>query len=333
MFTDGSAIFAERWETCFCAGAFLVVDSHLGWKMIQQRAEILPGNDHSSFRGESFAILLALNKVFQVQIYSDCQEVIDRLQCMARAKACHRPMPLMSHSDIWEKIWQHFLHRPVGAITFVKVRAHQSLDNLSADSFDFWTANWNNRVDCLAKEALTRGQKAIIRRAQKWHSNCEFQCKHMQHLASFVVDIANQTFECRKKKPEPISVSSLSFDTLRPSGTCSYIDCHLSEEHIQGCPYTAEFARAACEWASHLGWVSPPVEQPISLIELYVDFCLYSGLSSPIQIVDKDKRKKGHRPKYALRGDHLTADLAGWELSLQSNTWARFFRWMVARVS
>ena len=332
IFTDGSAILSERWETCFCAGAFLVVDAHLGWNMIQHNACILPGNDHSSFRGESFAILLALNHVFQVKIYSDCQEVIDRLLSMAIAHKHHQDMPLMSHSDIWGQIWQHFLHRPVGTITCEKVRAHQSPEQFPLDSFERWVTCWNNRVDCLAKEVLQQEKKTAIRRAQKWHSKCDVQSKHMQNLASFVVDIANQTFECRKKKPEPVTSVLTSFDALKPSGICNYLDCFLSAEDIQNCPFTPKLARAACEWASQLGWVTPPVEEPISLIELYVDFCLFSGLSSPIQIVDKIKRQKGHRPKYALRGDHLKADLATWELSLQSNTWARFFRWMANRV-
>ena len=287
VFTDGSAILSERWETCFCAGAFLVVDAHLGWNMIQDNACILPGNDHSSFRGESFAILLALNHAFQVKIYSDCQEVIDRLLSMVNAQKHHQDMPLMSHSDIWGQIWQHFLHRPVGAITCEKVRAHQSFEQFPVDSFERWVTCWNNRVDYLAKEALQQEKKTAIRRARKWHSKCDFQSKHMQNLASFVVDIANQTFECRKKKPEPVTSVITSFDALKPSGICNYLDCFLSAEDIQNCPFTPKFARAACEWASQLGWVSPPVEEPISLIELYVDFCLFSGLSSPIQIVDK----------------------------------------------
>ena len=332
IFTDGSASLADRWETCFSAGAFLEVDEVLGWKMLHHDGCIVPGNDHSSFRGESFAVLLALNYCFHLLIFSDCQEVIDRLQLLFVARSKNHPMPFMSHIDIWGLIWRHIVDRPVGLVSCEKVRAHQCCKCFIAGSFDQWVTCWNNRVDSLAKKALTLNHQGAINRAKKWLSNREFQLKHLQSIASFVVEIANKTFECRNKKPEPVPTPSISFEALKPVGECLYSNCHLSRSDIQSCPYTSTLAQSVGEWASQLGWVDPPCTQPISLIELYVDWCLFSGLSAPIQVEEKARRKRGHRPKYFMRGDHIVADMAAWDLSIQSNTWARFFRWYVARV-
>ena len=120
------------------------------------------------------------------------------------------------------------------------------------------------------------------------------------------------------------------FSDLIPTGLCETWDCALTDEQIQLCPYSPKFARAVLEWFNQLHWpCGTPSGDPISLIELYADFVLTTGFSAPVQIVDKSKRSKGHKPKYAMRGDSLLADATSWCLSLQSRVWTRFFRWLV----
>ena len=67
--------------------------------------------------------------------------------------------------------------------------------------------------------------------------------------------------------------------------------------------------------------------EPISLLELYADFCLVTGLMAPVQVVSQEKRRRGHRPGYMMRSDSIVADSASRSLSIQSHFWSRFMRW------
>ena len=117
-----------------------------------------------------------------------------------------------------------------------------------------------------------------------------------------------------------------------PQGPYQTFNCILPEDVCKSCPYTQTMADSVGQWASCLKWPVVPCLEPISLLELYVDWCLFSGLCAPIQVLEREKRLKGHRPKYYMRGDHIVADSAAWTLSLQSSTWSRFFRWFLQQL-
>ena len=77
IFTDGPARNSESWELAFCAGAGVVFTNTQSYIKVDTFGEPLPGHDHSSFRGESFAILLTLNRYWSPCIYTDCQAVVN----------------------------------------------------------------------------------------------------------------------------------------------------------------------------------------------------------------------------------------------------------------
>ena len=117
-----------------------------------------------------------------------------------------------------------------------------------------------------------------------------------------------------------------------PQGPYQTFNCILPEDVCKSCPHTQTMADSVGQWASCLKWPVVPCLEPISLLELYVDWCLFSGLCAPIQALEREKRLKGHRPKYYMPGDHIVADSAPWTLSLQSSTWSRFFRWFLQQL-
>ena len=67
--------------------------------------------------------------------------------------------------------------------------------------------------------------------------------------------------------------------------------------------------------------------EPTSLLESDVDFCLVTGLMAPVQVLSKEKRRRGQRPVYMMRSDSIVADSASRSLSIQSHVWSHFMRW------
>eukprot|EP00438_Fugacium_kawagutii_P015144 Skav220613 [mRNA] locus=scaffold507:302647:305230:- [translate_table: standard] len=85
VFTDGTCFFSDAWEYSIAAGA--VVEANEGVFDAQLVARgLVPGLDHSAYRGEVFAVHLALNQRYAVDIYSDCDAVV---KTMLRLLAAH----------------------------------------------------------------------------------------------------------------------------------------------------------------------------------------------------------------------------------------------------
>ena len=329
VFTDGSAVCTDRWEAAWSSGAFIQVNKFRGWKKVRHKSQLVPGSDHSSFRGETLGILLALNHFEKLQIFCDCQSVVDRLDDMILCFKNGKRTYACEHWDMWQLIWGHVCNRHPNSISITKIAAHQDWKQLPTNSEQRWLACWNDRVDQIAKEVLFVQHRNLIDISQKWLSKRMIQMQKMEKFADFIIAIATKTFEVRKPHVVEVAQSSVDFQTMIPPGPYHTIDCVLSEDMCKLCPYTCLMAESVGQWASSLQWPLVPCLEPISLLELYVDWCLYSGLSAPLQILEREKRKKGHRPVYQMRGESIVADSAPWTLSLQSSTWSRFFRWFL----
>ena len=159
---------------------------------------------------------------------------------------------------------------------------------------------------------------------------------HYPKIIQFLCTTSTELLDSRKKEDDkPVPKHVLDFTYLIPQGPFVTHPCDLTEEDILNCPYNAKFAREVVTWLNKLQWPIDNCEDtgPISLIELYTDFCLSSGLSTPVQIIPPKQRTRGTQVQYHLRGDHVLADVAPMNLSDQSKTWTRSLQWVCKRAT
>lgn len=192
-------------------------------------------------------------------------------------------------------------------------------------------SEWCRKADEYAKKGVQKAFRGLLQPAKQALQVSKQNMQHMDGLLQFIVAIAEKQFETNKAGQQIHNlVPQDSFEDLLPPGPLLTFDCTLPDGIADNCPYTAQFARAAAQWASCLQWpAAPQPGAPISLLELYCDFVLFSGLLAPVQISTPSERQRGARTKYFLRGDHILADHASLALSIQSRTWTRFVRWFI----
>lgn len=74
-----------------------------GWAIIESRpgdmhfslidSGVVPGGEHSSYRGEAMSLLRALEQSESSYLYSDCQAVVDTFHALQSAIMSHAPCP------------------------------------------------------------------------------------------------------------------------------------------------------------------------------------------------------------------------------------------------
>lgn len=118
VFTDGSG------------GAAIEVNwGSSKWQLIGR--SIVPGMDHSSFRGESFAVLIALQSKKAIHLYVDCAAVVNLLQQIIECHSSGGQLPAFASPDIWNDIVWHIFNRRPGEVMVTKIEAHQNWKALS----------------------------------------------------------------------------------------------------------------------------------------------------------------------------------------------------------
>lgn len=153
VFTDGTAFFANVPEYTIAASA-LVECAYHEKVVYTKHSDIVPGWDQSSYTGELYAILLALNKFHRLTIYTDCQAIYDALQQILHDDVgCkdgkHEPVLL------WDPILQHLRSRQHGDLRVIKVKAHTAVVPWDC-SLQGWMTWANDQVDKEAKKCVTK---------------------------------------------------------------------------------------------------------------------------------------------------------------------------------
>ena len=255
----------HRWV---CSQFRIMGISLLCWRIkVGTFGEPLPGHDHSSFRGESFAFLLTLNRYWSPCIFTDCQAVVNILLKMIRARSCGAKNFKCNHWDIWPLIWQHFLQRPPGLITVTKVPAHCDCKMMNPNSLEHWHAYCNDAADQLAKKTLKDAFRFLLAQGEDQLNRKNSTIQRMQNLALCVSQIAEIIFESNSgAAPEHTAVTQQqSFDDLVPGGVLQMVDCHLSEDVVNQCPFSSRFAISVSQRACQLQWpVHDAPQEPIS---------------------------------------------------------------------
>ena len=335
VFTDGSAEDQKQWEYTVAGGAIVIVDSYLSFHCSKQLGFPLVGPNHNSYRAEVFAILMCFNHLWLPQIFSDCLSAVQTLQRMIHQAARGCKHYHCEDWDLWGLIWKHVVLRPANRLQITHVESHRDYKQLVPFSYNQWTAYWNEHADRAAKEAVRQAASSGKHARQCSQKVTTETYKYYPQIIQFLCTTAIKYLDGKKEDKKVEQHVIVDFAYLIPTGPYIQHPCDLSEEDILNCPYNSTFARAVVAWLSELQWPIDDCEAtgPISLIELYADFCLFSGFSTPVQIIPPCQRTRGTQVQYHLRHEHVLADLAPMNLSDQSRIWTRSLQWVCRRAT
>eukprot|EP00438_Fugacium_kawagutii_P010992 Skav206623 [mRNA] locus=scaffold1562:332529:337027:+ [translate_table: standard] len=164
IFVDGSAHFGDHQDLTISAAAWVSAVPGVT-QVIQCRRAPVPGVDQSSFAGELYAILLALNAHWKVVLYCDCAAVCDLVNNLVSSGHdngwCNRGLPFF-----WKPILDHVRKRRPGDIVVHKVKSHRSLRDACSD-LDAWIIWGNNTVDREAKMVFSHDRTALFNKFSK----------------------------------------------------------------------------------------------------------------------------------------------------------------------
>ena len=312
VFTDGTAFHNDSWTHCLAGGAAIEIDWETSdWHLLGR--SIVPGIDHTSFRGESFAILLALQAKKVITLYVDCAAVVDCIQTIIHCQNMREPLPTFSSPDIWNDIAWHLSHRNFGEVCVVKIEAHQNWKAMTPGTQRL-KGFFSDAVDGQAKDAIRIDQKRLFHKISQIVVRDRINKDNLFLYHDFLCAANDCCFEHKQKCAEiPSSKPSFlevliciqPFFQVEPVHDVTPLDF----------PYGEVFYQRFRNWWNGLVWGHGP---PTSLLELYIDFSLFTVSQVPVGI--------GYR-KYALRDQSTLADVQESSLLTQSKTWIQIIKW------
>ena len=311
VYTDGSAFFGESWDCCL-AGSAVVQWCPNERKMCKVVRSILPFQEHSSYRAEVFAVVLALERFWRVDIFSDCEAVVLQFGQICDALERGGKVTLGSHADLWMQIVEHLKCRPRQYVRLFKVKAHVQMKDALTD-IDKLHAWGNGYVDECAKKAITVDHAALKKKMEEIMKERAIVFSMMDEYFDMVCDISDRYFQVRPAKVEQSCCPDFAM-YAQVTGPTFRMPC-MTVERMNACPYTPAFAKKFQSWIKNVVWGEG---QPISGLEMYFAFAMETGFMVPVQIKEK---------QYALRSESITADQFKLDLSRQSRVWINFLVW------
>ena len=323
-FCDGSAFMQDQ-PTCTLAGSAVITVEPYTEDYTVIAAQPIPGIDHTSYRGEAFAIYLVLQSISKPIIYSDCQAVVSQLRELIDSWHNDGKPVIHDHSDIWELIWKHICGRPKFSIMIHKTKAHCNPEELTNEQL-VWEAKANNFVDELAKRAVKDWFEVF--------SPMEIRYKEITMQKSMTKQLHDLILEQAKVSMEKNTKIELIENT--PSSTCQQVTdrkpnpnfCEPFQLTIPElpCKFGDTFLRRVETWAKCLSWPAVSTGH-VSLLELYVDFTLFSKSLCPVPFGGGKGTKV---QKYILKDVDPLALNIHQTLAQQNVIWVRFLRWASA---
>lgn len=187
----------------------------------------------------------------------------------------------------------------------------------------------NNTVDARAKECVkTQWKKQLsirerIKNKRTKNINMLLQFHHMWHEINRCALDANKSTRNRRDV-NTIPALPMPIDEAR----LQVLHCHVETGTLAQCPFGGLFAERVVKYFAGLSWdFSAP---SVSLLELYIDFCLSTGTLAPVLL---DSGTRGPRGKmiqhYYLPDRWPAADGCSQLLSTQHSIWMRTIRWLL----
>eukprot|EP00435_Cladocopium_sp_Y103_P023529 s1438_g5.t1 len=322
VFTDGSALGQGLAGHTIAAAAYIRCD---GSKVTARKAEPLPGCDHSAFRAEIWGVVMALRDHRRVHIFTDCASVVDNLTDIMVAKKAGLTPRFHDHDDLWGLVWRLVQGRDFCDVKVTKVKAHRDV-TMVTNVTEKWMTVMNDKADKLAKACLKR----------TWHdcyeevsSSIEARKCNIAMLHSFHVMWREMNEEalrlCKKESDQPDS-SMPSFNVVLNPDNLVAIPCVVEQKDIDLCPYTSVFAQRVVQYFHHLQW--DPEAPSVSCLELYVDFCLWTGTVAPCLLHVGARNSRGPVRSYVLPDMSPAADAVQATLREQSRVWSKVLAWL-----
>eukprot|EP00438_Fugacium_kawagutii_P007365 Skav218578 [mRNA] locus=scaffold2610:471827:475942:+ [translate_table: standard] len=320
VFTDGSASHTECFSTAVCSGAWLLAD---GVTVVDSGGSVLPGGDHSAYRGEVWAVIQALQRFHCLVLHTDCAAVVANCERLLSARAAGSLPYYDDHEDLWTQVWELLLTRPVHCLRVVKVKAHQDLQQLS-DPYQRWLADMNNRVDALAKRLVKQYTVGCQRQLQKF---CKSKHDNVVMLHSFFRmwgEMNAKAVEAAQKHRAPRMGTMPVFQLEITPAALVKLVCVIPACDMEHCLYGAAFLERVQHYFHQLEWDFG--QKAVSLLELYCDFTLFTGTLAPVLLPG---RTAGGPKVYRLRDQSTLADMAENTLQDQSRVWQRTIKWLL----
>ena len=176
----------------------------------------------------------------------------------------------------------------------------------------------NNTVDAYAKQALLDWNPTFAKASSHYAISAEKQeflieyCNFVKHMASKVTDSPI------KIQPDAI----IDFTTRIPVGP--FFVHNVPQACPENWPFGEFFWNRLSSWAQLLQW-SNVESRPTAMLELYIDFALYTKTIVPLPV--KPKGKKSAKCQYYLVDQNLEYAETEFKLSQQSFTWNRIVNW------
>lgn len=281
------------------------------WKLVDR--DIVPGADHTSFRGESFAVLLALRKRKAIHLYIDCAAVVDLLRLIIHCLSTREQLPVFASPDIWNEIAWHIFNREHGEIQVTKIDAHQNWKTL-ADGRKRQEGFFSDVVDGQAKKSIlqdhARLYAKVVRAVETDKTNKELLVQYHDFLCA----VNDRCFEHKPQREVRVDSKPNFLDVLKCEQPFFYTG-KIPQGMPDNFPYGPLFFQRFLTWWNCLTWGHGP---PTSLLELYIDFAVATRTQVPVLV--------GYR-KYHLRDQSTLADVHESSLLTQSKTWVHTIQW------
>ena len=327
LFCDGTAFHNQDPYFGFAASAVVECNPET-WTFKAVDKGLVPGFAQNSYLAEVAAIVRALNSRWKAHIYCDCQAVVDILNDAIEARQKGYDFT-KKHSFLWGVVWEHLQARPVGNIQVTKVKAHENW-RLIQEPQHRWQSFANNVVDRVAKDVINKDHKYHADWLQKQATEHMKRVNHMDQFMDLAV-LVNAAFLAQRKTGRVQQHRQANGeDYLQHLPSTKGNHAIISEASFSRCmsfPLGPKFLWRICKWASGLKWCAEQqcnCSADISLVELYIDFYLYTGTQAPVCIVDKKAKDRYLKHKWFLKDDCCEADMTGSRtLADQTHVFAR----------
>ena len=325
IFTDGSCFFNRDRQFALAGSAFLAFTS-VGHStpFFAKRSLILPGQDHTSYRAEVFAILMVCRFFKRCIIYVDCQaaksEMIHILEQICRGCT---PTPA-DHADLWNAII-NLVTKYEHDIQLVKVKAHA--DHLKhTDPFVAWCSQCNAQVDHEAKQAVTCDAHDVFQNFTNHHNTLCVQRQALGEIFEFQVKAAHKSFEVHAEQLQTQRAHTVFGKGCVPTANLVVWPTNLTLDQCKDCKFCPLFLHRISCWASKLEW---EIDSPnhTTYIELMLSYIYDTRLYPPFPVLKYPHNPNCRAMVWLLKDQNPLRDFQGKNIGDLLSGFVRCINW------
>eukprot|EP00435_Cladocopium_sp_Y103_P002392 s1123_g1.t1 len=195
--------------------------------------------------------------------------------------------------------------REFSDIQVTKVKAHRDLSQIT-DLTEKWKAVMNDKADKLAKACLKRTWHDCYAEVSSSIDARKHDIAMLHTFHSMWREMNEEALRLCKKDSDTPEPGMPSFHVQLNPDNLVAIPCVVEPKDIDQCPYTSVFAQRVVQYFHNLQW--DPEAPSISCLELYVDFCLWTGTVAPCLLHVGARNSRGPVRSYVLPDMSPAAD-------------------------